>query len=124
MFGSIGGPELIVIFVLALLIFGPRKLPELGRMVGKGLSEFRRAASDLKDSLEVEVAREDASARHGRVKNGEPSAGLQSSPPMAALAASSKGVGAVDAAPSATPHDALAPEATGAPDEREPEEPR
>ncbi|HXH28724.1 MAG TPA: twin-arginine translocase TatA/TatE family subunit [Candidatus Polarisedimenticolia bacterium] len=57
MFGSIGGPELIVIFVVALLIFGPRKLPELGRAVGKGLAEFRRAASDLRETLDVEVAR-------------------------------------------------------------------
>jgi sec-independent protein translocase protein TatA len=60
MFGSIGGPELVVIFVVALLIFGPRKLPELGRMVGKSLAEFRRAANDLRDSLENEVAREPA----------------------------------------------------------------
>jgi TatA/E family protein of Tat protein translocase len=58
MFGSIGGPELILIFVVALLIFGPRKLPELGRMLGKGLGEFRRAANDLRVSLETEVARE------------------------------------------------------------------
>jgi sec-independent protein translocase protein TatA len=63
MFGSIGGPELIVIFVVALLIFGPRKLPELGRMLGKGLSEFRRAANDLRDSLETEVARDQAQRR-------------------------------------------------------------
>ena len=60
MFGSIGGPELLVIFAVALLIFGPRKLPELGRMVGKSLAEFRRAANDLRDSLESEVAREPA----------------------------------------------------------------
>jgi sec-independent protein translocase protein TatA len=58
MFGSIGGPELILIFLVALLIFGPRKLPELGRMLGKGLGEFRRAANDLRVSLETEVARE------------------------------------------------------------------
>jgi sec-independent protein translocase protein TatA len=63
MFGSIGGPELILIFIVALLIFGPRKLPELGRMLGKGMSEFRRAANDLKDSLETEVAREQPARR-------------------------------------------------------------
>ena len=124
MFGSIGGPELIVIFVLALLIFGPRKLPELGRMVGKGLSEFRRAASDLKESLEVEVAREDASARHGGAVNGAPPAGPQASPPTGTQAASSKGPIAADSVPSTAPHDALAPETKGAPDERGPEEPR
>jgi len=58
MFGSIGGPELLLIFVVALLIFGPRKLPELGKTLGKGLAEFRRAANDLRDSLETEVAHE------------------------------------------------------------------
>jgi len=63
MFGSIGGPELIVIFIVALLIFGPRKLPELGRMLGKGMAEFRRATNDLKDSLETEVAREQPARR-------------------------------------------------------------
>lgn len=57
MFGSIGGPELIVIFVVALLIFGPRKLPELGRMIGRGLGEFRRAATDLRTTLDTEVSR-------------------------------------------------------------------
>jgi TatA/E family protein of Tat protein translocase len=65
MFGSIGGPELLLIFVVALLIFGPRKLPELGKSLGKGLAEFRRAASDLRDSLETEVARESKPAPQG-----------------------------------------------------------
>jgi len=60
MFGSIGGPELILIFLVALLIFGPRKLPELGKTLGKSLGEFRRAANDLRVSLETEVARETA----------------------------------------------------------------
>jgi len=64
-FGSIGGPELLVIFLVALLIFGPRKLPELGKAVGRGLAEFRKAASDLRDTLETEVDREKAPARRG-----------------------------------------------------------
>jgi TatA/E family protein of Tat protein translocase len=46
---------MIVIAVLALLIFGPRKLPELGRSVGKALSEFRRASADIRMTLEEEV---------------------------------------------------------------------
>ncbi len=55
MFGSIGMPELIIIFVIALIIFGPRKLPELGRTLGKSLSEFRRASNELKSTLEEEI---------------------------------------------------------------------
>lgn len=56
MFGSIGLPELVLIFIVALLLFGPRKLPEIGRTVGKALGEFRRASNDLKRTLEDEVA--------------------------------------------------------------------
>jgi TatA/E family protein of Tat protein translocase len=55
MFGSIGGTELLVILLIALIVFGPRKLPELGRTIGKGLSEFRRASHDLQRSLDEEV---------------------------------------------------------------------
>jgi TatA/E family protein of Tat protein translocase len=58
MFGSIGGPELIVIFIIALLIFGPRKLPEIGKAIGKGLAEFKRATTEFKRSLESEVEEE------------------------------------------------------------------
>lgn len=53
--GNVGFPEMIFIFVIALLIFGPKKLPELGRSLGKGLSEFRRASSELRGSLEREM---------------------------------------------------------------------
>ena len=53
--GNIGFPELIVIFVVALLVFGPRRLPELGRSLGRGLAEFRRASTDLKNSIEREI---------------------------------------------------------------------
>jgi Tat protein translocase TatB subunit len=53
--GNIGFPELLFIFVLALLVFGPRRLPELGRSLGKGLAEFKRATSGLKDSIEQEI---------------------------------------------------------------------
>ncbi|MEE3273234.1 MAG: twin-arginine translocase TatA/TatE family subunit, partial [Acidobacteriota bacterium] len=59
MFGSIGGTELLVIMVIALLIFGPRKLPELGKSIGRGLSEFKRASNDLKRSLEDELSLEE-----------------------------------------------------------------
>ena len=55
MFGSIGMPELIIIFVIALIIFGPRKLPELGRSLGKSLAEFKKASNELKQTWEEEV---------------------------------------------------------------------
>ena len=64
MFGSIGGTELLVIMVIALLIFGPRKLPELGKSIGKGLSEFKRASNDLKRSLEEELSLEERNDRN------------------------------------------------------------
>jgi sec-independent protein translocase protein TatA len=55
MFGSIGMPELILIFVVALLVFGPKKLPEIGKSLGKGLAEFKRASEDLKKTIEDEI---------------------------------------------------------------------
>ncbi len=63
MFGSIGMPELIIIFVIALIIFGPRKLPELGRSLGKSLSEFKRASNELKSTLEEEIRMEEQQQR-------------------------------------------------------------
>src|ERR1700722_16355311 len=52
---NIGAPEMVVIFLLALILFGPKKLPELGRTVAKAITEFRRASSDLKASFEREM---------------------------------------------------------------------
>lgn len=54
MFG-IGIPELIVIFIIALIIFGPKKLPELGKSLGRGLSEFKKATQEFKDSMEADA---------------------------------------------------------------------
>jgi len=55
MFGSLGVPEMIVIFVIALIIFGPRKLPELGRSLGKSIAEFKKATNELHSTLEEEI---------------------------------------------------------------------
>jgi sec-independent protein translocase protein TatA len=53
--GPIGIPELIIIFVVALIFFGPRKLPELGRALGKSINEFKRASNELKSTLDEEI---------------------------------------------------------------------
>ncbi|MBI3404060.1 MAG: twin-arginine translocase TatA/TatE family subunit [Acidobacteria bacterium] len=53
--GPLGVPELIFIFVIALIVFGPKKLPELGRTLGKAMGEFRRASNELKSVVETEV---------------------------------------------------------------------
>lgn len=108
MFGSIGGPELLLIFVVALLIFGPRKLPELGKSLGKGLAEFRRAANDLRDSLETEVAREGTPAP-------APSLPAAGTAPPGTLESTGTSEAASDPVPAAVP---------AAVDAREPEEPQ
>jgi TatA/E family protein of Tat protein translocase len=53
--GNLGMPELIMIMLLALILFGPKKLPEIGKQVGKALGEFKRASNDLKRSIQDEM---------------------------------------------------------------------
>ncbi|HVC18464.1 MAG TPA: twin-arginine translocase TatA/TatE family subunit [Vicinamibacterales bacterium] len=55
MFGSIGAGEVLMILIIALIVFGPRKLPEMGKALGRGLNEFKKASSDLRSSLEAEI---------------------------------------------------------------------
>ena len=62
MFGSVGVPELIIIFTIALIIFGPRKLPELGRSLGKSINEFKRASNELRSTLDDEIRAEERKA--------------------------------------------------------------
>ncbi len=53
--GNLGMQEILVIFVVALLVFGPRKLPEIGKSLGKGLAEFKKASNELRQTWEEEV---------------------------------------------------------------------
>ena len=62
MFGSLGMPELIVIFIIALVVFGPRKLPELGRSLGRGIAEFKKATTELQNTLEQDINADEARA--------------------------------------------------------------
>jgi sec-independent protein translocase protein TatA len=55
MFGSIGPAELLLIFVIALLVFGPKKLPEIGRSVGKAMREFKKTSEEIKGRIEEEI---------------------------------------------------------------------
>ncbi len=62
MFG-IGTPELLLILVIALIVLGPKRLPEVGKQLGKALGELRRASQDLRDSIEIESRRADRPER-------------------------------------------------------------
>ena len=56
--GSFGMGEMLVVFIIALIIFGPRKLPELGRALGKSINEFKKASSELRSTIEEEIRAE------------------------------------------------------------------
>jgi sec-independent protein translocase protein TatA len=59
MLGSVGMPELLIIMIIALMVFGPKRLPELGKAVGQTINEFKKGANSLRDSLEEEVRQEE-----------------------------------------------------------------
>ncbi len=89
MFG-IGMPELLLILGLALIVLGPKKLPELARALGKGLAEFRRATDELKDefrNMEREI--DDASAV-GNLKDDQAVESTAESPPAESSATPEK----------------------------------
>jgi sec-independent protein translocase protein TatA len=97
--GPIGLPELVIIFVVALIIFGPRKLPELGRSLGKSIQEFKRASNELRSTLDEEIRLED---RRGAVAAAG-AAGAAPAPPDLGAAATEP-----DANPPSAPADTVA----------------
>jgi len=119
---GLGVPELIFILILALLIFGPKRLPEIGRTLGRGMSEFRKASNDLKRTINVELALDEQPA--------PPVRPYPSSPQLDALRAPRSAGGAApvpvddrpDPEPEAPLPDSPAPPASSAPSENPPTE--
>lgn len=72
--GPIGFPEMLIILVIALVVFGPRKLPELGRSLGRSLNEFKRASNELKSTLEDEIRIEEQQEQRAKVEAEQQSA--------------------------------------------------
>jgi TatA/E family protein of Tat protein translocase len=83
MFGTLGGPELILILVIALIVFGPRKLPEIGKSMGKMLAEFRKASQDFQRTIEDEV---EAEKTRAAAPAAAPPAAAEPAPPAAPAA--------------------------------------
>jgi TatA/E family protein of Tat protein translocase len=75
-------PELVIILVIALIIFGPRKLPELGRSLGKSLGEFKRASNELRNTLEEEVRVEEQRDQKAKMQAEQASALAASAQPI------------------------------------------
>jgi TatA/E family protein of Tat protein translocase len=82
--GNLGMPELMMIMLLALLLFGPKKLPEIGKQVGKALGEFKRASNDLKRSIQDEMDK--AQAGLDSISNDPPKPEQKPEPPALAAA--------------------------------------
>src|SRR5713226_7682813 len=73
---NLGFPEMVFIFLLALIIFGPKKLPEIGRQIGRALNEFRRASNEFKAQIESEISQMDVEpSRQSILPPAQPPAG-------------------------------------------------
>jgi len=84
MLPSVGMTELVIILVIALIIFGPRKLPELGRSLGKSIGEFRKASNELKHTLEEEIRLEEVKEQRAKMEAEQSSAVAAGNPSAAA----------------------------------------
>jgi TatA/E family protein of Tat protein translocase len=124
MFG-IGVQELAIIFVVALLIFGPKRLPEFARSLGKGLAEFRRASSDLRQSFSLDVDPPDLASRNPSAQSSDqpdprtsetepepPPQAVDAAFPDASPEASLKAAAPETTAPKTTEPETAAPKAT------------
>jgi len=103
---NLGFPEMLFLFLLALLLFGPKKLPEIGRQIGRGLAEFKRASNELKGQLENEMRLLEAEDREKKISPPPPENTVaasaetaSASPPLAAAATAAP---AIAEAPGAT----------------------
>jgi TatA/E family protein of Tat protein translocase len=105
MFGTLGGPEVILILVVALIVFGPRRLPEIGKSMGKMLAEFRKASNDFKRTIEDELE-----AEKSRESQATPVSTPESTPPTPPV---TDAAGADASAP--VPEAAVVPEVAPAP---------
>ncbi len=108
--GNLGAPELIIILVIALVVLGPGKLPEVGSALGKGIREFRKAAGDVREAASMEPMPTDAAPAHvAPTAPAAPAAPAAASPVVAAQAP-------VTAAPApVVPAQAAAPDAPATP---------
>ncbi len=91
MFGSIGMPELVIILVIALIIFGPRKLPELGRSLGRSLGEFKKASNELQRTLDEEIKVEETKEQRAKIRAEQDSAIAAAQPSTPAAPAAPAG---------------------------------
>jgi TatA/E family protein of Tat protein translocase len=116
MFGTLGGPEVILILVVALIVFGPRRLPEIGKSMGKMLAEFRKASNDFKrtieDELEAEKSRE---SQPTPTPAPESAAVVTDVTDVTASNAAAPAVTATEATAAAVPEAAAAPEVAAPP---------
>jgi TatA/E family protein of Tat protein translocase len=82
---NLGFPEMIFIFLLALIIFGPKKLPEIGRQIGRALNEFKRASNEFKSQIESEINNLDVESQRPTILPPSPSL-----PPAGSVATSGR----------------------------------
>ncbi|HET7746210.1 MAG TPA: twin-arginine translocase TatA/TatE family subunit, partial [Vicinamibacteria bacterium] len=95
MFGTLGGQEIVLILVLALIVFGPRKLPEIGRTVGRMLAEFRKASNEFRRTIEDEVDAERRAESVPQIAAAPVADGVTSTePPAASVPAEATDAGA------------------------------